>query len=389
MATNKKIIFFIPTLAGGGAERVVSELSCNLPDHVKQYIVVFEDKVSYPHKSEIISLGVSDRTTTNLAVKFFQIVERFIRFRRVVKTIKPDVVLSFLQANIINVMVGMSFPKRRHKAILSERTATSKIELITKGLYGMINRSVMRFFYNRADKIIAVSEEIKRDLAGKFGISASGIEVIYNPVDSRKLNDMAAEDVGHPWFKEQIPIISTVGRLFPQKNQKDLISALAELRKSVDCRLVMIGEGELENDLKLLAASLNLENYVLFLGFQENPFKYVARSTIFTLPSLFEGFPNAMVEAMAVGCPVIASDCPTGPREILAPGSAADAGEDPLYARYGVLFRVGDVAAMVQGMKRLLTDRQLRSEYSRLGKERIVDFAVEKITDKYMGLLKI
>ncbi len=385
----KRVVFFIPTLAGGGAERVVSELSCNMNGRIEQFIILFEEKIGYQHKATVLSLGLSGNSTTNLLLKPVQMLRRFVRFRRAVKGIKPDVVLSFLQANIINVMVGISFSRRNYKIVLSERTATAKIELITEGIYGLVNRMVMKFFYNKADRIISVSEGIKEDLAGKFGINASRIEVIANPVDSQKLNCLAMEDVSHSWFKERIPIIITVGRLSPQKNQKDLILALSQLKERADYRLVIIGEGELGEDLKRLSGSLNLGNNVLFLGFQKNPFKYIARSAIFVLPSLFEGFPNAMVEAMALGCPIVASDCPTGPREILSPGSVAAAEESLLYARYGVLFRTGDMVSMTKGMKRLLTDQQLKSEYSRLGKERAMDFDVKKIACKYMSLLKI
>jgi glycosyltransferase involved in cell wall biosynthesis len=182
-----------------------------------------------------------------------------------------------------------------------------------------------------------------------------------------------------------VPIIVNVGRLTEQKNQRELIAAVSELKKdNVNCRLVIIGEGELRDYLLNLAAALKVEKDVLLLGFQENPFKYVARSAVFVLSSLFEGFPNALAEAMAAGCPVVASDCITGPREILAPGTSDEG--DPLYAKYGVIFRTCDTASMVRGIKRLLTDQAMRAEYSRLGKERVMDFDIKNTVNSYLNV---
>jgi glycosyltransferase involved in cell wall biosynthesis len=387
--TRKRIAFLIPTLYGGGAERVTSELSSNIPDDIAQYLVLFEDKISYPYKASLIVLNADSSISRNLFVKLGQILKRFIRFRRVVKMIKPDTVFSLLQGNAVNMLVKLSLPASGYRAVISERTATSNIELITKGLYGFLNRTIMRMLYNRADSIIAVSEGIREDLSANFGIKKDKIRVVYNPVDTDKLCMLAGEDVAHPWFSaKDMPVIINMGRLTAQKNQKDLLTAFLEVRKKTSCRLVIIGEGDLKDELVKLSEALGIASDVLFLGFQKNPFKYISRSDIFVLSSSFEGFPNALAESMAVGCPVISSDCPTGPREILAPGTQglSDPGT-PVYARYGVLFKAGDIKAMTSGIERLLEDNGLRADYARLGRSRMMDFNIKKTVENYMEIL--
>lgn len=384
----KKIIFLIPTLAGGGAERVVSELSCNMPADIEQHIVLFAPKIGYPHKSKLSSLGLDVRTSGNIFLKPAVIIKRFLRFRKIAKEIGPDAVISFLQGNILNVMVAMSLGKNRYRVVLSERTAISEIALIMKGLYGFINRMVIRFLYKRADRIIAVSEYIKDCLVDKFVADPSKVTVIYNPVDSERITAMAREDALHPWFKEDVPIIINVGRLSAQKNQRELILALPELKGSSNCRLVIIGEGELEDELRRMAASLGVDNRVLFMGHQDNPFKHIARSRVFVLPSLYEGFPNVLVEAMAAGCPVIAADCPSGPSEILKPESPkCGESEGLVETRYGMLFPSGDRQAMISGIKKLIDDGKMRLWYTEAAKKRVIDFNTKITVEKYLAVL--
>ena len=382
---KNKLVFFIPTLSGGGAERVVSELSLNFPASVEQHIVLFENKISYPYKGQIISLGLKSLGSQNFFVKPFEIFRRFLRFRKIVVELKPNAVISFLQANTINILVGLSLPFRKHKVIISERTATSKIDFIMKGLYGFVNRAVMKFVYRRADVIVAVSEHIKDELGCMFMIDSTRIKVIYNPIDVAKITRLSREKLDHPWFAQEVPVIVNVGRLSEQKNQKVLLMALSQIQKEKKCRLLIIGEGVLKEDLQRLAVQLRIDQDVLFLGYQQNPFVYMARSTIFCLSSSFEGFPNALAEAMAAGCPVIAFDCPSGPREILAPTlSMQDKIIGVKKAEYGILVENGNNQAMMAGIKMLLDNKALRESYARSGKTRALDFSPQKTINSYL-----
>lgn len=382
---EKKIIFFIPTLATGGAERVMSELSLNLPEDIEQFIVLFEDKVSYGHHAKIVSLGVDVNASRNLLLKLFEIIRRIYRFRKVVLALDPDVVVSFLQANLINVLVGLSLPGRRYKMVISERTATSKIDLVMKGFYGFVNRTVLAAIYRRADVVIAVSAYIKDELIRMFKIDPKKLRVIYNPVDVVKISRLSQQPLELAWFMQDIPIIINVGRLTLQKNQRALLQAFAQIRKDQKCRLVILGDGELKQELQALSQGLGVDQDVLFLGYQQNPFACVARSTISCLSSSFEGFPNALVEAMATGCPVVAFDCSSGPREILAPAlSLTENISGVVKADYGLLIENGNDQALGEGLRIFLKDKALREAYRLRGQERVKDFSVQRTTNAYL-----
>jgi glycosyltransferase involved in cell wall biosynthesis len=374
---NKKIIFFIPTLSGGGAERVMSELSSNMPDSVDQTMVLFEKKITYPYKGRIAVLGDTADGSKNLILKLFDIVKRVNRFRKIVDDVKPDIVISALQANTINVLVKVLF-SGKYRVILTQHSFTSKNDRVVEGLYGFFNKMSVKKLYNKADKIIAVSNEVKKDLVNNFNVMPDKIMVISNPVDIKKIISLADEEVDHFWFKEDIPIIVNMGRLSKEKNQKSLLYLLAKLRKDMRCRLLIIGDGELKDELIRLAKNLKVEDDVLFLGFVPNPFKYIAKATVFVFPSIWEGFPMAMIEAMAVGCPVAASDCMSGPREILASEEE----------KCGVIFPMGDDAAMEKEVRLLIAEPSLREKFSKLGRKRAEDFDVSKIVREYLTIFK-
>jgi glycosyltransferase involved in cell wall biosynthesis len=199
---------------------------------------------------------------------------------------------------------------------------------------------------------------------------------------------MAAEPVDHPWFSDNVPIIALSGRLVFEKNQADLLRAFSIVRHDANSRLVLIGDGVEKGNLVRLARDLGIESHVLFTGFQANPHKYIARSAVFAFPSLFEAQGLVMLEAMAVGCPVIAYDCPVGPREMLAPGTCTPAGAwDMEEALYGILVPNGNVEKLARGILRLLNNSPLREHYSRIAGERTTHFDAEDMTRRYLDTI--
>lgn len=168
-----------------------------------------------------------------------------------------------------------------------------------------------------------------------------------------------------------------------------------------DAKLVILGQGDLEDYLKELAKELDLEKDVHFLGFQENPFKYIAKSTIYAFPSLYEGFPNAMCEAMVCGVPVISADCKSGPREILAPDTDINREIDDIeYAKYGILIPPSDGVKyksddelikeekiLSKSIVALMKDKAMMDKYSKLAMERVDDFSMDKIIKQWEELL--
>ena len=377
----------IPTLAYGGMERMASELSCNLPHSILQAVVLFENNIVYPYQGELHILDApGSRCFFKKGINFFR---RILRFHKLAKHLKPDAVLSFSEAPIYVMMfVKLFFFGHRFMSIASVRTATSKMEYVAEGLYGAIHKTLIRWLYRMTDCVITISHGLAEDLITNFGIRRESIRIIHNPIDLRKAQSLAQAGVEHPWFQESLPVIINVGRLERQKNQGDLLKAFATAKRETPCRLVIVGDGSLKAYLMDLTKKLNIVEDVLFLGFQDNPFKYVARSSLFVFPSLYEGFGNVILEAMAVGCPVVSYDCVAGPRELLAPDT------DPVQQahsqeneQYGVLVPVGDISGLSKTIVSLLDNLQLRKKYSELGRKRALEFKIDGTVQRYLDVM--
>lgn len=201
----------------------------------------------------------------------------------------------------------------------------------------------MRRLYPRATGVVAVSEGVKLDTQRVTGLPAERIVVIRNPVITSRLAEQAAEPIPHPWLSDKlVPVVIGMGRLTRQKDFPTLLRAFAALQPDIHSRLILLGEGKDRPLLEQLAAELGVTDNVLFAGFQSNPYAWLAHADLFVLSSAWEGSPNALTEALALGVPSVSTDCPSGPREILDNG------------RFGSLVGVGDVAAMSAAMRQTL-----------------------------------
>ncbi|MEF8792411.1 glycosyltransferase [Thiohalorhabdus sp.] len=202
----------------------------------------------------------------------------------------------------------------------------------------------MRRAYRRADAVIAVSRGVAEDTAAVTGLPREAIHVLPNPVVTPELAERAAAEPDHPWLREpgDGPVILAVGRLNRQKDFPTLLRAFARLREHEAARLILLGEGPQRAELETLIKTLGLEEAVSLPGFAANPYPAMARADLFVLSCAWEGSPNALTEALALGTPAVATDCPSGPREILGDG------------RYGELVAMGDDAALAEAMARTL-----------------------------------
>lgn len=233
--------------------------------------------------------------------------------------------------------------------------------------------------YGMADQIVAVSDGVGDDLAAHTGLDRSQITTVYNPVVDKRLVTQAAEDTGHPWLDtKNEPVVLAVGALIAQKDHDTLIRAFARLRAERSCKLVIVGAGKSKEQdraarerLMALATELGVAADIDLAGFQANPFAFMARADLFVLASRFEGLPGVLVQALACGATVVATDCPYGPREILRDGQD------------GALVPVGDDKAMSQAMAEALAAPRDRQAQQR----RAADFNVRRSTDRYLELL--
>jgi glycosyltransferase involved in cell wall biosynthesis len=206
----------------------------------------------------------------------------------------------------------------------------------------------IRLLYRGIDQIVAVSDGVAEDTAFLARVSSERIQVIRNPVITPRLAALAGEPCPHPWLarRQGFSVIIGAGRLQRQKDFPSLVRAFAGLRRERDCRLLILGEGRMRAELLALARSLDLEvgpeGDIDLPGFQSNLYAWFARADLFVLSSAWEGSPNVLTEALALGIPSVATDCPSGPREVLADG------------RYGPLVPVGDSAALADAMRQTL-----------------------------------
>ena len=414
MNKKKTLLVIIPKLGSGGAERVIANLCQSLEDFEK-YVVIFEKEIKYEVKANIIRIPLLPSKNLLFRILNFLIIK--LRLKNFKKKIKTSFTISFMEpANYYNIFTEHN----QEKIILTFHSYYSlkynpKRKFSVKKRFRLLfYKFIMKRFYNKADLLIAVSKGIEFDLVKNFGINSEKIITIYNPVLLEEIEGFSKEKLFEyeNIFKHQV--IITAGRLKRAKGQWYLLRIFKKLKEQhKDLKLLILGEGGLKEYLIKLSEELGLKTYVwdrdklnhdfdvYFLGFRKNPFKFMARSKLFVFPSLWEGLPNALVEAIACGVPVISADCMSGPREILAPNTDITRQTDkPEFAEYGILmptfeykFKSADEPLnekeqmWVDIIDKMLTDDDLRKYYTEKGKERAKDFQIEKILREWEKVL--
>ena len=304
---------------------------------------------------------VVDLDTSRILASFPELV-RYLRGQR------PDAMLSTLFFTNVMAIWACRWVERPPRLVLREaNTISAKGTQADHWKYRLMPY-LSRWFYPWADRVVTVSEAAGEDLIDVTGIAEEKVRTIYNPVVTENLKQQAREPVDHPWFREGAPpVVLGAGRLEKQKDFETLIRAFSRIRKSTTARLVILGKGSRKSQLEELAHALEVRDDVLLPGFVDNPFKYMARAGVFALSSRFEGLPGVLIQAMATGCPVVSTDCPSGPREILEEG------------RYGPLVPVGDPEALAEGIRSVFSDPPSTTTM----KESAERFSEEKAVERY------
>ena len=370
----------ITTLAGGGAEKVASELSINLSSNVQRRIVTLIDKINYPSNHPPISIGFTNRNPHILNM-IYMIVVGTIKYRQLLKKHKPDISMSFLVLDaIINIFSNVG--NKNTRVVISVHTNLSM--KFQNAYLRKVAKFLIQLIYEHADIIIAVSEGVKDDLINNFHINPTKIKVIYNPFDLVKIKKLSEEKVNETYFSKDIPTLINVGGLKEAKAQWNLIRAFSLVRTQIECKLLICGEGELKSYLEKLVKDLKLENSVEFLGWQDNPYKYISKSDIFVFTSLWEALPCVMIEAMACGCPIIATDCKYGPREILDNGNCGiivpPMKREYLNAKDSIS---SDEKKLANTIVNLLQNYELHSLYVEKSNVRVKHFDMDEIINEY------
>ncbi|MFH1584678.1 MAG: glycosyltransferase [Patescibacteria group bacterium] len=389
----KKLLILMPALSRGGGERVISELSRGFSEYIDIVIAVFERKRSYSYAGRIIDLqGPLSSRFFDRAFLFFR---RLARLRGLLAQEKPDVVMSLgASANLMSIFAAKNPIVRVDMFISAGR----------KGFFGLVFRLLAKLLFRRAGLVVAVSRAIAQDLEKHYRVPRTKLQTIYNPVDMTAAREKAEEGIPEE-YREAFshPVVITMGRLTKQKGQWHLIRAFSAVKSHIpDAELVILGEGELQEKLEHLAKDLGLGGSAHFLGWQENPFAYLARARLFVLSSLWEGLPDVLLEAMACGLPIVSTDCRSGPREILAPVT------EPLFqtknveqGKYGILLPVCDGRwrehsesltveehIMADAIVGLLRDEAALAEFKEKSARRAADFDITTIVPQWSFLWK-
>jgi glycosyltransferase involved in cell wall biosynthesis len=327
---KKHIALFLPSLRGGGAEKVMVNLALGFVEQgLKVDLVLAKAEGPYlsrvPEEVRVVDLGAR-RVLYSLPG-----LVRYLRRER------PQAMLSALNyANIVAIWAKLLARVQTH-LVVSERNTLSYSTQNASSVRVKLLPLLIKIFYPYADAVVAVSHGVAEDLITMTGLPMEKVKVIYNPVITPELFVKAEEPLDHPWFRPgEPPVVLGVGRLTKQKDFPTLIRAFALVRKERPARLMILGEGEERPKLETLARELGIEEDFVLPGFVENPYKYMKRASAFVLSSRWEGLPTVLIEALALGVPVISTNCPSGPAEILEHGKwgcLVPVGEPHLLAR--------------------------------------------------------
>lgn len=320
MSRRLKVALFWPTLQTGGVERRMITTARELVLRGYQVDIVVIDsrgdlRRDIPKGTRLIELGTG-LGTGKLILAVFPL-------RSYLADSRPDVLWSATtQANIVAILAKV-MNGGTPWVIVSERSTLSR--RVGKGPKGRLLPILAKLLYPRADRIHAVSTGVADDLSQLTGIARDTINVIYNPVISAETLALSETKLDHPWFGNgEPPVILGVGRLVRAKGFDVLIEAFAITLKRRPMRLVIVGEGPERSALEQKARQLGLAAHVDFVGFDQNPHRYMRRAAVFVLSSRWEGLPAVLIEALATGVPVVSTDCPSGPREILLDGKIGE-----------------------------------------------------------------
>ena len=344
-----KIVLIIPTLTSGGAEKVMSLLANEWARQGYEiYLLVWNAKDPfYKISGDVVVKDLAFRYNSTFN-RFVKQVKVLFEIRSQIKQIKPDFVLSFLTIN--NVLVLLSTLLLKNKIYISERNSP---EIILQQL-SKPYRLLRHLLYTQASGIIVQTQMAKDFILEEF--PSSNVVAIANPIHSVKYKNI-----------ERQKIILNVGRLIPQKGQKDLIQVFAEMNLK-DWKLVILGEGILRMELENLTHSLGITDKVELPGSVKNVSDYLNKATVFAFPSYFEGFPNALAEAMISGLPVVSYDCKTGPGELINNGVN------------GYLVPVGNLVAFKKNLLKLIQNEKIRTKFSCESVKIADELSIEKIS---------
>ncbi|MEZ5708015.1 MAG: glycosyltransferase [Blastomonas sp.] len=360
--TVRRVAFVLPWMGGGGIERLTLALMQGFLDQGHAVdLVLTEEGGNFMHlvpKAVHVELFECKRVRHTIP-----------RLRDYIRRRRPDAMIVAvwpLTAAAVLARIGL---KHRPRLILSDHNHLTTQYSHNAKAWAML-RTTLKWLYPRAEGLVGVSQGVAEDVARIAGLPVTRTTTIYNPIAPPERDSWPEAETDPLWQGHEGPRIISVGRFKKQKNHSLLLRAFAKIQKDSGAVLAMLGEGELEDDLKAEIDALGLRDHVLLPGFVVDPSPWYASATMFVLSSDYEGFGNVLVEAMHFGLSVVSTDCRSGPAEILANG------------QYGRLVPVGDADALAEAMQAMLAAPADPDAMKR----RAADFSIENATRAYERL---
>lgn len=367
LPSNSRLVgLYSPTLGQGGAERVVLNLANAMVGlRTRVDVLIVNRKCS----DYLDALSANVRVVDLDAARAVWCLGRLVRYMR---KERPQALLSVALRGHALLLAARAMAGVDTVCAASVHNTHSREYSTSIPLKHRLTLHSMRWVLPRMDRVIAVSDGVRQDLVANFGLASDSVQVIHNPIVTSDIDERAAESVDDPWLDGfGPPVLLAVGRLTRQKNFALLLRAVRRVRDTVPVRLLILGRGEERQRLGRLARELGLGECVRFKGFVSNPFAFMKRARMLVLSSDWEGFGNVLVEALAVGCPVVSTDCPSGPREILADG------------RCGRLVPTNNVTALAAAIVEELATQPDRE----LLRSRAESFDAARIASRYLSVL--
>lgn len=363
---RQRLTVLTSTMGGGGAQRSMVRLAGGLAERGYDVDLVLGRRDEDDHYRAEVADTV--RIVSLDAPRALFSVPRLIRYLRRERPVAMVTSLDYM--NVLGVWARWLARVDTRVVVNEQNTLSMVVDNGTRRRKRVLPWLV-RQSYRRADGIAAVSEGVADDLARFVGLPRDRVDAIHNPVVVPQLADMTTQPLDHPWFgPDEPPVLLAVGRLTPQKDFETLLRAFAKVRASHAARLLVLGDGDERSRLEALVIELGLEQDVSLPGWAVNPYPYMAAADLFVLSSLWEGLPTVLIEALYCGVPIVATDCPSGPREILQGG------------RYGSLVPVGDVDALAQAIADAL-DGDVPAPVP----ESWAPYRIDVVTDRYLQLM--
>jgi glycosyltransferase involved in cell wall biosynthesis len=368
------LAIFLPSLTGGGAERAMLNLARSFSQRgILVDLVLLSREGSYldqvPPNVRIVDFG------GRKLMMSFHLLWNYLHQEKpnILMTTLDEPSLAALWIRALSRLIKIDRHVSNMPIIVNVQNNISTESQHSKRWKTRLMPLFAKLFFPWAEAIVPVSEGVGDDLI-HLGIPAEQVKVIHNPIVTPALFSQASEAIEHPWLTTgHVPLLVAVGRLTQQKDFATLLQAFAKARAIRPMKLIILGEGELRSELEDLTKQLDLQEHVSLPGFVTNPFAYVARADLFVLSSLFEGLPTVLIEAMAMGTPVVATDCPSGPYEILQGG------------QYGPLVKMSSVNELASAIL-LRLDQPRNSEWL---KQRASKYSIDESVNAYARLFAL